>query len=68
MNGDDEDDEADKTPPRTPSAQQRLGLIVCPRCKGNGNDIEHTTPCILCHGGKRVAVDKAIEYNLKQKH
>jgi hypothetical protein len=65
MNGD--DDEAEKTPPRTPSAQAKLGLVVCPKCEGTG--LEHGADgitCDLCSGGRRVAVDVGIEY--AQKH
>lgn len=61
------DDEEPKTPPATPSALHRLGLVACPKCQAAGRDAAGAT-CDVCRGGKHVAVDHAIAWRLSQGH
>ena len=50
------------TPPRTPSAMQRLGLAVCPRCDGFGRHLDEVEVCYLCNGGGRVTLKQHHDY------
>lgn len=49
-----DDYDPDKTPPRTSSAMQRLGLAVCPVCDGKPEHVKAT--CTECNGGGRVTL------------
>lgn len=61
-------DEDEKTPVRTPSALQKLGLVPCPHCKKTKIEPnkflnpDGTKKCTLCDGGGAVPVDVGIEY------
>jgi len=56
---DDSDSAGPKTPPQTPSAMHKLGLVPCPKCRGT------RTLCDLCNEGGAVAVDTAIKWTLE---
>jgi hypothetical protein len=58
----------DNTPPRSPSAQQRIGLAVCVVCDCNGfvrppPDQMHSfaVQCPECHGARRVTLERHHE-------
>lgn len=62
-------DDSTPTPPQTPSAMHRLGLVACPKCKASGLDAGtgeplSRLPCDLCGGGRYIAVDAAIAWTL----
>lgn len=53
--------EDDKTPARTPSALQRLGLETCPACDRRGETTTGVT-CFFCDGAKVVTHEKVEEW------
>jgi hypothetical protein len=58
------DDSDEVTPVASPQARrsssaQRLGLVTCPKCKGDAR-----VDCDLCNSGRMVAVDSAIAWTL----
>lgn len=54
------DDDEDKTPTESPSAMQRLGLAVCPKCEGAR--FFYGERCPMCNGGGRVTLSEFNRY------
>lgn len=52
----------DRTPPHTPSAQLKLGLVGCPACHRTGKTTADET-CFYCEGARVVTIARGRDWD-----